>query len=298
MYDVVIIGGGAGGLAAALYSARFMLKTLLIAKDFGGTGNIAHKVDNWIGEPGITGPELMQKFVDHVKSYKVPMVEAEVLAVKKKGKNFVIVTNKKKFEAKTVIFANGMSHRKLNVSGEKEFAGKGVHYCYTCDLPIFAGKTVAIIGGSDSAALGTIFAEKYAKKIYVIYRGNKLRAEPVSAAKVYNMKKAQVIHNTNIVEIYGDRMVRGLKTDTGKDIKLDGVFVEIGYIPLSDLAKSLGVKLTEYGFVKVTKNQETNISGIFAAGDISDATTLKQFITSASEGSIAAQSAYFHVRRK
>lgn len=298
MYDVVIIGGGVAGLAAALYSARFMMKTLVLAKDFGGTGNIAHRVDNWIGEPGITGPELMEKFVAHVKSYNVPMVEADVLAVKKKGKNFVIITNKKKFETKTIIFANGMSHRKLGVPGEKGFAGKGVHYCYTCDLPIYRGKIIAIIGGSDSAALGTIFAEKYAKKIYVIYRGEKLRAEPVSAAKVYKMKKVTVMHNTNVVEIYGDTVVRGIKTDTGKNVKLDGVFVEIGYIPLSDLAKSLGVNLNDYKFIKVTKNQETNIPGIFAAGDISDATTLKQFITSASEGSIAAQSAYFHVRRK
>lgn len=298
MYDVVIIGGGTAGLAAALYSARFMMKTLVLAKDFGGTGNIAHRVDNWIGEPGITGPELMQKFVDHVKSYEVPMVEADVLAVKKKGKNFVVVTKKKTFETKTIIFANGMSHRKLGVPGEKEFAGKGVHYCYSCDGPLFGGKTVAVVGGSDSAALGTIFLEKYAKKIYVIYRGDKLRAEPVSAAKVYKMKKVTVMHNTNVKEIYGDAMVLGLKTDTGKDVKLDGVFVEIGYIPLSDLAKSLGVNLNDYKFIKVTKNQETNVHGIFAAGDISDATTLKQFITSASEGSIAAQSAYFHVRRK
>src|SRR3989338_11020596 len=209
----------------------------------------------------------------------------------------LIFSNKKKFEAKTVIFENGMSHRKLNVSGEKEFAGKGVHYCYTCDLPIFAGKTVAIIGGSDSAALGTIFAEKYAKKIYVIYRGNKLRAEPVSAAKVYNMKKAQVIHNTNLTEIYGEKFVKGFKTDTQKDIKVDGIFIEVGHLPLTELAKSLGVKLDEKGFIAVDKNQITNIPGVFAAGDISNGTSLKQFITSAAEGSIAAQAVYSYLQK-
>ncbi len=297
MYDVLIIGAGAAGLGAALYSARFMLNTAVLSKDFGGTGNIAHLVDNWIGEPGITGPELMEKFVDHVKKYKVPLIDAEIVSVKKKGKTFVVETaDKKKYESKTIIFANGMVHRKLGVPGEREFSGKGVHYCYTCDGPLFRDKVVAIVGGSDSAALGAIFLEQYAKKIYVLYRGEKLRAEPISAAKVYKMKKAEVIHKANVVEIYGDKFVKGIKTYTGKDIKLDGVFVEIGHLPLSDLAKQLGVALDSYGFVKVTKNQETNIPGVFAAGDISDATTLKQFITAAAEGSIAAQSAYRYLK--
>jgi len=298
MYDVLIIGGGAAGLGAALYSARFSLKTAVIAKEFGGTGNIAHLVDNWIGAPGITGPELMQKFVAHVKAYKVPLVEAEIVSVQKKKNTFVVMTSdKKKYEAKTVIFANGMQHRKLGIPGEKEFAGKGVHYCYTCDGPLYRNKTVAIIGGGDSAALGTIFMEGYAKKIYVIYRGGKLRAEPISAEKVYKMKKTQVIHNTNIVEIYGEKFVTGVKTDTKKDINVDAVFVEIGHVPLTDLAKRLGVKLDDYGFIAVQKNQATNILGVFAAGDITNATTLKQFITSAAEGSIAAQSAYYYLTK-
>ena len=298
MEDVIIIGGGAAGLGAALYCARFTLKTTVIAKDYGGTGNIAHLVDNWIGEPGITGPELMQKFISHVKEYKVPLVEAGVISVEKTKKCFLVKTDdKKKYESKTILFANGMTHRKLGVPGEEKYSGKGVHYCYTCDGPIYKNKTVAIIGGSDAAALGTLFMESYAKKIYVIYRGEKLRAEPISAAKVYAMKKAEVIHTTNVVEIYGEKFVTGLKTDTGKDIKLDAVFIEVGHIPLSDLAKGLGVTLDKKGFISVDKNQCTNVSGLFAAGDITNGTSLKQFITSAAEGSIAAQSVYYYLQK-
>jgi len=690
MEDVIIIGGGAAGLGAALYCARFTLKTTVLAKEYGGTGNIAHLVDNWIGEPGIAGSDLMQRFLSHVKEYKVPLIEAEVTSIEKTAKGFAVQTKeKKKYESKTILFANGMTHRKLGVPGEKEFSGKGVHYCYTClvpgaeiitnpdvkdiqllndekvlthegrysqflekvevpysgevlsiipryfygetkvtpqhrvlavkktwkyskslterlklipdwieasdlkkgdyvaypilkgikdifyldlhrylpeklidgdfikeqnwsptakklpkqvelsggllrlfgyyiaegnlghngidfsfnnkeevyvkdiqflllqifglegkvtregkvlgiycysrvlrdlfktlfgeyahakkipqefmflpkdkqmelvkgmwrgdgclrekdfcyvtsskklayqlklillrfgiiprfeirlkeklkssyihnreikfnhdkyhiyisgaylekgekilgiphprtksrnrimnygwtdqnyaylpirkiqssyysgkvydltvenahsyttsnlcvhncDGPLYRGKTVAIIGGGDAAALGTLFMNGYAKKIYVIYRGGKLRAEPISAQKVYKMKKAEVIHNTNIVEIYGEKFVKGIKTDTKKDIKVDAVFIEIGHLPLNDLAKNIGVKLDEKGFISVDKNHATNIPGVFAAGDITNATSLKQFITSAAEGSIAAQGVYSYLQK-
>lgn len=298
MDDVIIIGGGAAGLGAALYCARFTLKTTVLAKEYGGTGNIAHLVDNWIGEPGITGPDLMQKFLSHVKEYKVPLVEAEVASIEKTKKGFLVhTTDKKKYESRAIIFANGMAHRTLGVPGEKEFAGKGVHYCYSCDGPIYKNKTVALIGGGDAAALGTLFMEGYAKKIYVIYRGKKLRAEPISAHKVYKMKKAEVIHTTNVVEIYGEKFVKGIKTDTKKDIKLDGVFIQIGHLPLSSLAKSIGVTLDGKGFIPVDKNHATNVPGVFAAGDITNATSLKQFITSAAEGSIAAQGVYYYLQK-
>mgnify|MGYP003967978769 CR=1 FL=1 len=298
MNDVLIIGGGAAGLGAALYSARFSLNTTVIAKDFGGTGNIAHKVDNWIGEPGITGPELMEKFVTHVKEYNVPMIAATVEKVEKKGEGFVVYAGKEKYESKTIIFANGMIHRKLGIPGEEKYSGKGVHYCYTCDGPLYGGKTIAVVGGSDSAALGALFMAGYAEKVYVIYRKEKLRAEPISSEKVYSMKdKIEVIHNTNVTEVYGETFVTGVKTDTGKDIKLDGVFVEIGHIPLNELAKGIGVEVDAHGFIKVDKDHQTNIKGVFAAGDITDSTSLKQFITSASGGSIAAQSVYHYFKK-
>ena len=170
MYDVIILGGGAAGLGAALYSARYALNTLLIAKEFGGTGLIAHKVDNWIGEPGIAGIPLMNKFVDHVKQYNVPMVQAEVKSITKNDDKTFTVKADKTYKTKAIIYAFGMTHRKLNVKGEKEFSGKGVHYCYTCDGPIYKDKNVAVIGGSDSAGLGSLFLADYAKKVSVLYR--------------------------------------------------------------------------------------------------------------------------------
>ncbi len=297
MEDVIIIGGGAAGLGAGLYSARYKLKTRILVKELGGTGNEAHLVDNWIGSPGISGIELMDKFVNHVKSYDVPIDTEEVTKVSKDGDKFVLESSSgKTFESKTIIFANGMKHRKLGITGEKEYDGKGVHYCYTCDGPLYGGKTVALIGGSDSAALGALFMAEHAEKVYVIYRKSKLRAEPVSSEAVYNHPKIEVIHDTNLTEIYGEKFVTGVKTDSGKDIKLDGVFIEIGHLPNNDLVKPLNVEVDEKGFVKVDKHFKTNVEGVFAAGDITDATTLKQFITSAAQGSIAAQSAYLFLK--
>ncbi|MBT3865654.1 FAD-dependent oxidoreductase [Candidatus Woesearchaeota archaeon] len=297
MKDVIILGGGAAGLGAALYSARFSLDTICIAKEMGGTGNIAHKVDNWIGEPGISGMDLMDKFAKHVKDYKVPLITDIVKEIKKVDGGFEVVCEKETYQGKTVIFALGMKHRELGIPGEKEFSGKGVHYCYTCDGPLYKDSTIAVVGGSDSAALGAIFMKDYAKKVYVIYRGDKLRAEPISAKQVYDDEKTEVIHNANVVEVVGDKMMTKVKLDTGKELDLDGLFIEIGHIPLNEIAEKVGVKLDGRGFIDVNKEQATNVEGFFAAGDITNSTSLKQFITSAAEGSIAAQGAYHYLTR-
>ncbi len=297
MKDVIILGGGAAGLGAALYSARFSLDTVCIAKEIGGTGNIAHKVDNWIGEPGISGMDLMDKFAKHVKEYGVPLIVDTVKEINQIDGGFEVVCEKETYQGKTVIFSLGMKHRELEIPGEKEFSGKGVHYCYTCDGPLYKDSTVAVVGGSDSAALGAIFMRDYAKKVYVIYRGDKLRAEPISAKQVYEDEKIEVIHNTNVTEVIGDKMMTKVKLDTGKELDLDGLFIEIGHIPLNEIAEKAGVKLDAKGFIEVNREHATNVEGFFAAGDITNATSLKQFITSAAEGSIAAQGAYHYLTR-
>jgi len=295
MYDVIILGGGAAGLGAALYSARYKLNTLLIAKEMGGTGLIAHKVDNWIGEPGIVGIPLMQKFIDHVKSYKVPVVSEEVTDIKKNKDGTFIVKADKTYKSKSIIYTLGMKHRELGVPGEKEFSGKGVHYCYVCEGPLYQNKTVAVIGGSDSAGLGALFLADYAKEVYVLYRKDKLRAEPITAEQVYKHKKIKVIHNVNVKEFFGDKFLKGVKLDNGKETRLDGVFIEVGHVPLNELARTLRVEIDKNGFIKVDRAQKTNIKAFCAAGDITNANTLKQFITSAAEGSVAAESVYRYV---
>lgn len=296
--DVIIIGGGAAGLAAALYAARFKLQTKIIAKEFGGTGNIAHLVDNWIGDPGVTGWDLMQKFIKHVESYQVPMITGEVTAVTKTETGFAVrLSDETIHEGRTVLFTNGMIHKKLGVPGEEQYQGKGVHYCYTCDGPLYKNKVLAIMGGSDSAALGSLFLAEYASKLYTIYRRDHMTAEPISVEKVSQHPKIELVPKSTIAEIIGDgKKVSQLKLDTGKTIDLDGLFIEIGHLPLNELAVKLGVKVDSHGFIDVTKKQETNMPGVYAAGDITNATELKQFITSASEGSIAAQSIYNYLQ--
>jgi thioredoxin reductase (NADPH) len=186
-----------------------------------------------------------------------------------------------------------MQHKKLGIPGEQEYAGKGVHYCYTCDGPLYRNKVLAVIGGSDSAAQGALFLSQYGTKVYSIYRRERLTAEPITTDKVERHEKVELVPKSNIVEILGDgNHVKQLKLDTGRVLDVDGLFVEIGHLPLSDLAKSLGVELNERGYIKVDRRQATSVPGIYAAGDITDATELKQFITSAAEGSVAAQSIY------
>jgi thioredoxin reductase (NADPH) len=296
MRDVIILGGGAAGLGAALYSARFSLNTICIAKEMGGTGNIAHKVDNWIGKPGINGMELMQEFESHVKSYNVPLITDTIKDIKKIEEGFEIICEKENYKGRTVIFALGMEHRELKIPGEKEYSGKGVHYCYTCDGPLYGGKTVAIVGGGDSAALGALMLKDYAKKVYVLYRGEKIRAEPYNSEAVYANKKIEVLHNVNVVEVLGkNNSMTKVKLDNDKELELDGLFIEIGHVPLNEFSKKLKVEHDNSGFVKVDKSGNTDIPGFFAAGDVTNATNLKQFITSAAGGSIAAQSAFNYI---
>ncbi len=298
MQDLIIIGGGAAGLGAGLYAARFKLSVSIIAKEFGGTGNIAHLVDNWIGDPGVGGYDLMQKFIKHVEQYQVPMIQSTIMSVEKTSGGYaVVLEDGARHEAKAILFANGMQHKKLGVPGEEEYAGRGVHYCYTCDGPLYKNKVLAVAGGSDSAALGTLFLAEYGSKLYTIFRKDTMTAEPISVEKVSKHEKVELIPRANIVEIIGDgNHVKQLKLDTGRVINLDGLFIEIGHLPLSELAKKLGVATNDHGYIIVDRKQATNLAGVYAAGDITNATELKQFITSAAEGSIAAQSVYHWIQ--
>jgi len=297
-HDLIVIGGGAAGLGAALYAARFRLNVLALAKEFGGTGNIAHRVDNWIGEPGISGFDLMQKFIEHVKQYGVPMIQEEVTAVSKTADGFEVAASDTRYSTRMIVFSNGMAHRKLGVPGEEEYAGRGVHYCYTCDGPLYRGKRLAVIGGSDAAALGTMFLSEYATKVYTVFRRERMTAEPVSMERVQKLVNAEFVPSSNVTEVIGDgTKVTQAKLDTGRVLDIDGLFIEIGHLPLNQLARDLGVETDAKGFIKVNSRQETNVHGILAAGDITNATELKQFITSAAEGSIAAQTAYHTISK-
>ena len=301
MYDFVIVGGGPAAMSAAVYAARFKMKTIVLAREIGGTIVNTHLIENWPGEKSLSGMELMQKLQEHVESLDVEIKQAEVKEIKQSGKNFLLETDEGKYEGKTILLATGTKHRKLGVPGEEEFSGRGVSYCAVCDGAFFADKVVAVVGGSDSAAKEALFLSEHAKKVYIIYRKEKIRAEPINGDRVDANKKIEIINNTNVLEIKGDKFVESVVLDTpykgNKDLKLDGVFIEIGYDPQNELAKGLGAKLDKGGEIISGKGSETSVPGVYSAGDVTSG-SFKQAITAAAQGVIAANSAYTYTKTK
>ena len=309
LYDFIIIGGGGTGLAAAMYSARMGMKTLLLGfthgteLPVGGVITTTNVVENYPGFIRLTGQELAKKLEEHARSYELVEIKNEKAGdVKKTKDGFSVKTNKREYFGKTILFATGTKWRKLEVSGSDEFENKGVSYCALCDGPLFKNKTIAVVGGSDSAAKDALLLAEHAKKVYIIYRGNEIHPEPINMKRVKKNKKIEIINNTNITEVKGDKSVKSVILDKSykgsKELKLDAIFVAIGHIALSDLAKPLGVKLNKEGEIIIDhKTSETNISGIYAAGDVADK-PFKQLITGVAEGCTAAYSAYEYINKK
>ncbi|MCR4336000.1 MAG: FAD-dependent oxidoreductase, partial [archaeon] len=292
--DFVIVGAGSAGLPAAVYAARFKLKTLVIGEVVGGTILNTHIVENWPGIVEISGWDLMEKLKEHVKANDVEIVNDKVTEIKKENNYFTVKTSEKEFKAKTILIATGTERKKLGVKGEKEFTNKGVSYCAVCDGALFKDKIVSVIGGSDSAAKEALFLSEYAKKVYIIYRGTQIKAEPINAERVEKNPKVEIMYEKNIEEIFGEKLVTGVKFKEGGELALSAVFVEIGAIPNSELAEKLGVKLNSKKEIIIDSESKTNVPGVFAAGDVGDK-HFKQAITGASEGVIAAFSAYEYI---
>jgi len=298
MYDLIIIGGGVAAFSAALYAGRFRLKTLVAAENLGGTLILTDDIGNYPGFKKTTGMELFDRIKDHAKDYEIEILERRAEKVEKHADCFEVFTKDKTLKTKTIIFATGTKLRKLNVPGEKEFAGRGVHYCALCDGVLYKDKIIGVAGGSDSAAKEALLLAEYGKKVYIIYRKEKIRAEPVNAERIEQNKKIEIINNTNITEIKGDTFVNGVMLDKpykgSKELKLDALFVEVGHIPTSDLARSIGVRTNEKSEIVINRDSETNVRGVFACGDVVDS-KFKQAITGAAEGVVAAHSAYQYV---
>lgn len=295
--DVLILGGGPAGITAAIYAARYDLKPIVIAKSIGGTANLAGEVENWPGFIG-SGADLMTKFKEHAEKFEVEFYESEITKVDKDKDGFYVELGDKVVHGKSLILALGMEHRKLNIKGEKEFLGKGVSFCATCDGLFFKNKTVAVVGGSDSAAKAALYLSDVAKKVYVIYRKNEMRCEPISTKKLKEKKNVEFYFNSNPLEIVGDKKVTGLKInqveeEKSKDhlISIDGVFIEIGATPMLEVTSGLKLKTDGNGAIIIDNACKTNSTGVFAAGDNTN-TLLKQIVVAAGEGAIAAKSAY------
>ncbi len=293
MYDLIIIGGGPAGLAAALYAARYKLKTVVIAADFGQISK-APLIENYPGVDKVTGLDIAMKWRAQVKAAGVEIKDAEVGSIAKSKNNFKLLTkDSETFESKAVILAMGASHRRLNVEGEEKFIGRGISYCSTCDGPLFKGKVVAVAGGSDSAVMAALHLSEIAKKVMIIYRGEAMRAQPLYVEKAKKKSNVEIITEANVIGLKGDKMIKGIKLDNGADIAVDGLFIEIGQVPSTDLAKQLGIALDKSSYVKVDAAQMTSVPGVFAAGDLTDACNgLKQVLTGASQGAVAANGVF------
>lgn len=296
--DVLIIGTGVTGYAAAMYSARFNLKTIIIGSIEGGTIIQTDDVSNYPGFKKVTGMELYQKLKDHALDYPVTILNGLVDSIKKTNNIFIATSKKYEISTKTIILATGTIARKLNIPGEKKFFGNGVHTCALCDGPFYNDKILAIVGGSDSAAKEALLLTQFGKKVYIIYRGDKIRPEPINYEKVLKNKKIEIIYQTNITSIEKKDNQLSLTLDkpynNKNELILDAIFIEIGHIALSDLAKDLGVKLNKNGEVIIDKDSYTNVPGFYAAGDVTNR-NFKQAITGVAEGVVATYSAYNYI---
>ncbi|MFW9865828.1 MAG: NAD(P)/FAD-dependent oxidoreductase [Candidatus Thorarchaeota archaeon] len=294
-YDLIVLGGGPTAIGCAIYAARFAMDVLIIGKTFGGLIATTHVVENYPGVTSISGQGLMEMFREHMNSLNIPYISDEIRSINKVDDHFELQSFFQKFKAYSICISTGSERKKLGVPGEEEFAGRGVSYCATCDGPFYKDKVVCVIGGSDSAAKEALFLAQSVEKVYIIYRGKEIRAEPINKKRVYDNDKIEIIYETNVVEIKGNTTVSSVLFDNGKEFQVDGVFIEIGSIPNSDLAKKIGVKTNTKGEIMINRKSETNILGIFAAGDVADA-PFKQAITGVSEGVIAAYSAFDYVK--
>lgn len=296
-YDVIIIGAGAAGLSAALYTTRRRLKTLVLSKDMGGQTATTMDIENYPGVDFSTGPDLMKEFTNQAKKFGAEVVLDEVLSIAKNGEFTVRTKSKKTYVAKSVILALGKHHRELNAKGEEEFKNKGVVYCATCDAPLFEGKPVAVVGGGSAALDAALLLARISPKIYLIHRRDTFKAEDILVEKAKQLDNIEFILDATVTEIKGDNLVNAIVVNTkggDKILEVEGIFVEVGQIVPNEFIKDL-VELTDAGEIVIDKMNQTSVKGLFAAGD---ATTVpfKQTVISAGEGAKAALSAYNYIQ--
>jgi thioredoxin reductase (NADPH) len=296
LYDLVIIGGGPAGLAAAIYALRARVKTLLIEKMvLGGLASTAFQIENYPGFPeGISGMELCQKMGEQAKRLGLEVLYGNALRVKRRE----VEIDGKTLSAKALVIATGSEVAKLGVPGEEEFHGNGVSYCATCDGPFYKDKNVLVVGGGNAAVEEALFLTRYAQKVAIVHRRDELRADKILSERAMSHPKIYFFWHAKVEKITGNKVVtevllHDLVSEKKLKIQIDGVFIYVGSKPNSELVKGL-VKLDDKGFIVTDEKMKTSVAGIFAAGDVR-AKSLRQIVTAVADGALAADSARGYV---
>ncbi|MDK2799213.1 MAG: thioredoxin reductase [Clostridiales bacterium] len=296
MYDIIIVGGGAGGLTAGIYAGRGGLKTLIIEKAFtGGQAATTYEVDNYPGfNETISGPDLMMKMEAQAKKFNAEIIYEDVTDIEVDEKIKKVKTNNSVYEAKALILAMGANPRELGLSKERQLRGAGVSYCATCDGAFYRDKIVAVVGGGDTAVEDALFLSKFCPKVYLIHRRDQLRAVKVLQEAAFQNEKIEIIWDTTVEEILGEDKVEGIrvknkKTNEVKDLAVEGLFIAVGVVPNSDIVKGK-IEINNNGYIITDEGMLTNKFGVYAVGDVREK-TLRQIVTAAADGAIAAYAA-------
>ncbi len=304
IYDVAIIGAGPAGMTAAVYAARASLSVVMIERGApGGQMVNTFEIENYTGFEQISGPDLSMKMFEHSQKAGATYAYGDVESIER-GEDGVFNINcgDSSYQSQTVIVATGTKHRSLNVKGEKELSGRGISWCAVCDGAFFKGKDVAVIGGGDSAIEEAIYLAGLVNKVYVIHRRDELRAQKILQQRAFENEKIEFIWDSVVEEFIekdnkmGAVKVKNVKTDETSTVDVQGVFIYIGLDPITDMVNGLNVT-DEYGYIKVNHAMETEIEGLFAAGDVINK-ELRQVVTAVNDGAIAAQSAFKFIETK
>lgn len=301
--DLCIIGAGPAGLSAAVYSARYMIKQILVGEMEGGLMTSSHKICNYPSENEISGFELTKKMIDHVRQLEVPQIISAVTKIENiEGKFKVYLANGKLVIARKLLLATGTVHKHLGLEGEERLAGHGISYCATCDAMFYRNKTVAVVGGSDSANTAALYLAQVADKVYQIYRGEALRGETAWIEQIKQNSKIEVLYNTQITKVIGEQKLEAIEIDKEYKgntlLKVDGLFVETGSVPDMTLIEQLRLAVNEKGYIITTPGQATSLDNVWAAGDITtNSDSFRQIVTACSEGAIASRNIFTSLQK-
>jgi thioredoxin reductase (NADPH) len=300
-YDLLILGGGPAGLTAGLYASRAKLNTLLLEKTVpGGQILVTDWIENYPGFPeGISGSDLVQKMTEQAGRFGLKIEDSEVLDVDFSEPVKKVTVHDRTLTAHAVIICTGASPRKLGVPGEERFYGKGVSFCATCDAPFYKNRVVAAVGGGDTAVQESLYLTKFAQKVYLIHRRDKLRAEAILQERAFGNTKLEILSDTVVTDILGGLTnveqvrIKNVKSDESREISVDGCFIWVGIQPATAFLKN-SIQLDEFGFIPVSQKMETAVSGVFAAGDVRN-TPLRQVVTAVGDAAIAVNSAQHYL---